>query len=73
MFGDKLYLEFGGKIFDDYNASRVLPGFHSDAKINLLQEFKEDLEIIFCINANNIQKNKRFFTSFSLSKNLSLL
>ena len=58
MFGDKLYLEFGGKIFDDYNASRVLPGFHSDAKINLLQEFKEDLEIIFCINANNIQKNK---------------
>ena len=58
MFDNKLYLEFGGKIFDDYNASRVLPGFCSDAKIRLLQEFKEDLEIIFCINADNIQKNK---------------
>ncbi len=58
MFDNKLYLEFGGKIFDDYNASRVLPGFSPDAKIKLLQEFKENLEIIFCINANNIQKNK---------------
>lgn len=58
MFDNKLYLEFGGKIFDDYNASRVLPGFNPDAKIKLLQEFKENLEIIFCINANNIQKNK---------------
>ena len=58
MFDIKLYLEFGGKIFDDYNASRVLPGFSPDAKIRLLQEFKENLEIIFCINANNIQKNK---------------
>lgn len=58
MFDNKLYLEFGGKIFDDYNASRVLPGFNPDAKIRLLQEFKENLEIIFCINANNIQKNK---------------
>ncbi len=58
MFDNKLYLEFGGKIFDDYNASRVLPGFSPDAKIKLLEEFKDDLEIIFCINANNIQKNK---------------
>ena len=58
MFDNKLYLEFGGKIFDDYNASRVLPGFSPDAKIKLLQEFKENLEIILCINANNIQKNK---------------
>ena len=58
MFDNKLYLEFGGKIFDDYNASRVLPGFTPDAKIKLLQEFKENLEIIFCINASNIQKNK---------------
>ena len=58
MFDNKLYLEFGGKIFDDYNASRVLPGFSPDAKIKLLQEFKEDLEIIFCINAGIIQKNK---------------
>ena len=58
MFDNKLYLEFGGKIFDDYHASRVLPGFHQDAKIQLLKEFKEDLEIIFCINANDIEKNK---------------
>ncbi len=58
MFDNKLYLEFGGKIFDDFNASRVLPGFSPDAKIKLLQEFKENLEIIFCINASNIQKNK---------------
>ena len=58
MFDNKLYLEFGGKIFDDYNASRVLPGFSPNAKIKLLEEFKDDLEIIFCINAGNIQKNK---------------
>ena len=58
MFDNKLYLEFGGKIFDDFNASRVLPGFSPDSKIKLLQEFKENLEIIFCINAKNIQKNK---------------
>lgn len=57
-FDNKLYLEFGGKIFDDYHASRVLPGFHPDSKIQLLKEFKEDLEIIFCINANDIEKNK---------------
>ena len=58
MFDNKLYLEFGGKIFDDYHASRVLPGFHPDSKIQLLKEFKDDLEIIFCINANDIEKNK---------------
>ena len=58
MFDNKLYLEFGGKIFDDYHASRVLPGFHPDSKIQLLKEFKDDLEIIFCINANDVEKNK---------------
>lgn len=58
MFDNKLYLEFGGKLFDDYHASRVLPGFHPDSKIQLLQELKKDLEIIFCINAEDIQKNK---------------
>lgn len=55
---DKLYLEVGGKLFDDYHASRVLPGFESDAKINMFKELKDDLEIIFCINANDIEKNK---------------
>lgn len=55
---DKLYLEVGGKLFDDYHASRVLPGFEPDAKINMFQELKNDLEIIFCINANDIERNK---------------
>ena len=55
---DKLYLEIGGKLFDDFHASRVLPGFESDAKIKMFQELKDDLEIIFCINANDIEKNK---------------
>lgn len=58
MFGDKLYLEFGGKLFDDFHASRVLPGFKPDAKIELLKNFKNNLEVIFCINANDIEKNK---------------
>ena len=55
---DKLYLEFGGKIFDDYHASRVLPGFEPDAKIKLLKELKDESEVIFCINANDIEKSK---------------
>ena len=55
---DKLYLEIGGKLFDDSHASRVLPGFKSDAKINMFKELKNDLEIIFCINARDIEKNK---------------
>jgi len=58
MFDNKLYLEFGGKLFDDLHASRVLPGFRQDAKIQLLKQFKDDLEVIFCINANDIEKNK---------------
>jgi len=57
-FDNKLYLEFGGKLFDDLHASRVLPGFRKDAKIELLKQFKDDLEVIFCINANDIEKNK---------------
>lgn len=56
---DKLYLEIGGKLFDDYHASRVLPGFEPDAKINMFKELKKDLEIIFCINANDIERNKK--------------
>ncbi|MBQ6538954.1 MAG: DUF1846 domain-containing protein [Bacilli bacterium] len=55
---DKLYLEVGGKLFDDSHASRVLPGFLSDSKINMFQELKNDLEIIYCINAGDIEKNK---------------
>ena len=55
---DKLYLEFGGKIFDDYHAARVLPGFEPDAKIKLLEKLKDISEVIFCINANDIEKSK---------------
>lgn len=57
-FGGKLYLEFGGKLFDDYHASRVLPGFRPDSKIMMLQELKEDLEAVVAINAGDIEKNK---------------
>ena len=55
---DKLYLEIGGKLFDDSHAARVLPGFKNDAKISMFKELAKDLEIIFCINAGDIEKNK---------------
>ena len=57
-FGGKLYLEFGGKLFDDYHASRVLPGFAPDNKIKMLLELKDKAEIIIAINAADIEKNK---------------
>ncbi|HIU35626.1 MAG TPA: DUF1846 domain-containing protein [Candidatus Fimenecus excrementigallinarum] len=57
-FGGKLYLEFGGKLFDDYHASRVLPGFLPDSKLKMLLELREDMEIIIAINANDIEKSK---------------
>ena len=58
MFGDKLYLEFGGKLFDDYHASRVLPGFEPDSKIKMLSQLKDQAEILIVINACDIEKNK---------------
>lgn len=58
-FGGKLYLEFGGKLFDDYHASRVLPGFKPDSKVKMLLELKDQAEIVIVINANAIEKNKR--------------
>lgn len=57
-FGGKLYLEFGGKLFDDYHASRVLPGFKPDSKINMLVQLKDQAEIVIVINASDIEKNK---------------
>lgn len=57
-FGDKLYLEFGGKLFDDYHASRVLPGFEPDSKIKMLLKLKDEAEILVVISANDIIKNK---------------
>ena len=57
-FGDKLYLELGGKLFDDFHASRVLPGFAPDSKIRMLSELKDEAEIIIAINTEDIEKNK---------------
>ena len=58
QFGGKLYLEFGGKLFDDFHASRVLPGFEPDSKIRMLQQLREDVEILVAICAADIEKNK---------------
>ena len=57
-FGGKLYLEFGGKLFDDYHASRVLPGFKPGIKIDMLSALKDEAEIVIAINSNDIEKNK---------------
>ncbi len=58
QFGDKLYLEFGGKLFDDYHAARVLPGFLPDSKINMLKELSDEAEILLAIHAGDIERNK---------------
>ena len=57
-FGGKLYLEFGGKLFDDYHASRVLPGFKPDSKIKMLSQLKDEAEVVIVISAQDIEKNK---------------
>jgi uncharacterized protein (UPF0371 family) len=57
-FGDKLYLEFGGKLFDDYHAARVLPGFAPDSKIRMLEKLRDSAEIIIAIHAGDIEHNK---------------
>ncbi len=57
-FGGKLYLEFGGKLFDDFHASRVLPGFAPDSKLQMLRQLSDDVEIVIAINAGDIEKNK---------------
>ena len=58
QFGDKLYLEFGGKLFDDHHASRVLPGFQPDSKLQMLLQLKDEAEIVMVISALDIEKNK---------------
>ena len=58
MFDQKLYLEFGGKLFDDFHASRVLPGFQPDSKLKMLLSIKAKVEVVIVINALDIQKNK---------------
>lgn len=57
-FGGKLYLEFGGKLFDDFHAARVLPGFQPDSKIRMLMQLKDEAEIVLVVNAFDIEKNK---------------
>ena len=57
-FGGKLYLEFGGKLFDDYHASRVLPGFKPDSKLQMLLQLKDEAEIVIAVNASDIEKSK---------------
>ena len=57
QFGGKLYLEFGGKLFDDFHASRVLPGFKPDSKIRMLQQLKDDVEIVITIYAADIESS----------------
>ena len=58
QFGGKLYLEFGGKLYDDNHASRVLPGFQPDSKLQMLLQIKEQVEMVIAINADDIEKNK---------------
>ena len=57
-FGDKLYLEFGGKLFDDYHAARVLPGFEPDAKLKMLMQLSSQAELVIVISAKDIEKHK---------------
>lgn len=58
QFGDKLYMEFGGKLFDDFHASRVLPGFEPDSKLRMLMQLRDYAEIVIVISAHDIEKNK---------------
>ena len=57
-FDNKLYLEFGGKLFDDYHASRVLPGFKPDSKLQMLLQLKDQAEVVIAISAEDIASNK---------------
>lgn len=58
QFDNKLYLEFGGKLFDDYHASRVLPGFAPDSKLKMLEQLSDHAEIVIVISAGDIEKIK---------------
>ena len=58
QFGNKLYLELGGKLFDDHHASRVLPGFQPDSKLRMLKQLSSSAEIVIVISATDIEKNK---------------
>ncbi len=72
MFNNKLYLEFGGKLLDDYHAKRVLPGFELDSKIRLLKEMKDHTEVIICINAKDIER-KKIRADYGISYDMEVL
>lgn len=72
LFDNKLYIEFGGKLFDDMHASRVLPGFAPDAKINLLREMRDETEIIIIINAADIER-KKIRADFGITYDMDVL
>ncbi len=58
MFNNKLYIEFGGKLFDDYHASRVLPGLYPDIKLRVLKALGDNVEVLYCVSARDIEKNR---------------
>ena len=58
QFDNKLYLEFGGKLFDDFHAARVLPGFAADSKLQMLMQLADQAEIVMVVSADDIEKNK---------------
>ena len=62
-FGGKLYLELGGKLFDDFHASRVLPGFQPDSKVQMLLKMKDKEEILIAVNANDIETTPKLMVS----------
>ena len=71
-FGGKLYLEFGGKLFDDNHASRVLPGFQPDSKMKMLLELKDEAEIVIVISANAIARIKKNLIVDALTDNINI-
>ena len=71
-FDNKLYLEFGGKLFDDYHASRVLPGFQPDSKLQMLLQLKDQAEIVIVISAEDIEANK-IRSDYGISYDLDVL
>ena len=61
-FNNKLYLEFGGKLLFDYHEARVLPGFDTNVKMRMLQKLKDNIDVILCIYAGDIERNQRGFS-----------
>ena len=70
QFGNKLYLELGGKLFDDFHASRVLPGFQPDSKLTMLTQLRDTSEIVIVISATDIEKIPSWLSSFSKEKDI---